>query len=181
MPTCEACKTREVLVTVKEVVCGHNNVSILDVLNTEFVEVNDGLNDDYFEGLVCELFDLLRPLAHQLGWDQDECCLHRVPPTELCSCQTITKRTVGACIDESDGDGSLAIPDLVSNHTTTGKDWAFDLGLRTPPKEGKCSLSHLLFKEWFSAGLLSQHPGEGPLLLWAELEGFKVRGLWRRG
>jgi len=73
MPTGKACETREVLVTVKEVVRGHNNVSILDVLHAEFVEVNDGLDDNYLEGLVCELFDLLRPLAHQLRWDQDEC------------------------------------------------------------------------------------------------------------
>ena len=80
--TGQACQPREVFVAVKEVVCGHHDVGVLDVLDTRLVEVGDGLDHHHLEGVVGELLDLFGPLAHQLRRDQDEGGLYHVPTTD---------------------------------------------------------------------------------------------------
>ena len=81
MATSQACQPREVFVTVKEIVCGHNYVGILDILDSCLVKVGDGLDDNHLERIVGKFLDLFGPLAHELRRDQDEGGLYHVPTT----------------------------------------------------------------------------------------------------
>ena len=66
---------------MKDVIRGYNNVSFLDIFDTELVEVGNGLDDDNLERFVGKLFDFFGPLAHKLRWNQDKRCFYSMPPT----------------------------------------------------------------------------------------------------